>query len=358
PFRAFGFPAGFDDGVWASGRILAPQAAGWLQVEDTKATGYFVQPGFSGGPVWDEQVGGIVGMSVAADTRQSVRAAFVLPVAALVDAWPPLGEWVREIPIKEDNTDTQDDEGKASSNHETVSATERDAPDSALDKQEKLRRAWLGILLLCSLIISGIAANQLGWLNSNTPQPLTETVPGAPITTVTPTLYPFPSTPTNTPTLTTSTPTSEPTPYCHCTETTVEETLICLIQAEREAAEGKDLSTIEAIFDKNAVMRNRQEDENRNEYNQEYSGRVEIIEYYAGFFHNASSIEVERTNITKIEIDPEHNTAWFTSGNITIVDGDAWTNEAPSDHWIFGKTTQGCWVITKFEFNASHIPFP
>ncbi len=95
PFRAFGFPAGFDDGVWASGRILAPQAAGWLQVEDTKATGYFVQPGFSGGPVWDAQLGGIVGMSVAADTRQSVRTAFVLPVAALVDAWPPLGERVK-----------------------------------------------------------------------------------------------------------------------------------------------------------------------------------------------------------------------------------------------------------------------
>ena len=29
-FRAFGFPAGFDNGVWASGRMLGREATGWL----------------------------------------------------------------------------------------------------------------------------------------------------------------------------------------------------------------------------------------------------------------------------------------------------------------------------------------
>jgi hypothetical protein len=91
-FRAFGFPAGLDGGVWASGRILAPDANGWLQIEDTKATGYAVQPGFSGGPLWDEQEAAIVGMVVAADSSPGVRAAFGLPADLLIAAWPALAE--------------------------------------------------------------------------------------------------------------------------------------------------------------------------------------------------------------------------------------------------------------------------
>jgi S1-C subfamily serine protease len=98
PFRTFGFPSGFDNGVWASGRILAREATGWLQIEDTKQTGYFVQPGFSGAPVWDEQLGGVIGMTVAADTRSGVRAAFVLPVKTLATVWPELEKRVREAP--------------------------------------------------------------------------------------------------------------------------------------------------------------------------------------------------------------------------------------------------------------------
>ena len=95
-FRAFGFPAGYDNGVWASGRILDRDANGWLQVEDTKNTGYFVQPGFSGGPLWDEQEGAVAGMVVAADNRSGVRVAYGLPVSALEAVWPILGE--RAIP--------------------------------------------------------------------------------------------------------------------------------------------------------------------------------------------------------------------------------------------------------------------
>lgn len=87
-FRAFGFPAGYDDGVWASGRLLARQAAGWVQVEDTKVTGHRVQPGFSGTPIWDEQLNGVVGMAVAVDTDRATKAAFMIPARALIEAWP------------------------------------------------------------------------------------------------------------------------------------------------------------------------------------------------------------------------------------------------------------------------------
>jgi hypothetical protein len=96
PFRVFGFPAGLSDGVWATGVLQGRQASGWVQIEDVKTTGYRVQPGFSGAPVWDEELDGVAGMAVAAEARPEVKAAFILPVDVLVKAWPALNE--RTIP--------------------------------------------------------------------------------------------------------------------------------------------------------------------------------------------------------------------------------------------------------------------
>jgi len=90
-FRAFGFPARRDDGVWAAGVLRGRQAAGWVQIEDVDQTGYRVEPGFSGAPVWDEVLGGVVGMAVAADAQPEARAAYMIPTPALVSAWPGLG---------------------------------------------------------------------------------------------------------------------------------------------------------------------------------------------------------------------------------------------------------------------------
>ena len=90
-FRAFGFPSGYDDGVWASGLLRGQTAAGWVQIEDVKEPGYRVQPGFSGALVWDEQLNGMVGMAVAADTDRATKAAFMVPTQALIGAWPGLG---------------------------------------------------------------------------------------------------------------------------------------------------------------------------------------------------------------------------------------------------------------------------
>ena len=88
PFRAFGFPEGHPDGVWAAGMLRGPNARRWLQIEDTNQTGYFVQRGFSGGPVWDDEVHGVVGMVVAADLTPGVRAAFCIPATLLKEVWP------------------------------------------------------------------------------------------------------------------------------------------------------------------------------------------------------------------------------------------------------------------------------
>jgi tetratricopeptide (TPR) repeat protein len=91
-FRAFGFPVGHEDGVWASGVLRGSTATSWVQIEDVKETGYRVEPGFSGGPVWDETLDGIVGIVVAAERQAATKAAFVIPTQTLLAAWPALAQ--------------------------------------------------------------------------------------------------------------------------------------------------------------------------------------------------------------------------------------------------------------------------
>jgi hypothetical protein len=88
-YRAFGFPAGYDDGVWVSGRVLARQAIQWVQL-DVGQPGYRMESGFSGAPVWDDELEGVVGMAVATETRTDVRTAYLIPTGFLIDAWPSL----------------------------------------------------------------------------------------------------------------------------------------------------------------------------------------------------------------------------------------------------------------------------
>ena len=112
-FSVLGFPPGYDDGVWATGRLLRRQATNWIQIEDVKAQGFAVAPGFSGTPVWDEQLQGVIGMVVAASRPTDTKTAFVIPLDVLVAAWPqltiPPGE--PRNPYKGLRPFTQDDTG-------------------------------------------------------------------------------------------------------------------------------------------------------------------------------------------------------------------------------------------------------
>lgn len=87
-FGTLGFPKGHDSGVWASGELKEQRGDdGWVQLEAIRAEGYPVLPGFSGSPVWDEQEGGIVGMTVAAEKQRSeARTAFMIPTEILANA--------------------------------------------------------------------------------------------------------------------------------------------------------------------------------------------------------------------------------------------------------------------------------
>ncbi|MBE8965555.1 trypsin-like peptidase domain-containing protein [Nostocales cyanobacterium LEGE 12452] len=92
PFRIFGFPNGHNDGVWATGVLRDGQGKGWVQLEDSKVTGYRIEPGFSGAPIWDETLVGVVGMAVAAEKRrEDIKTAFMIPANVLIEAWNEIG---------------------------------------------------------------------------------------------------------------------------------------------------------------------------------------------------------------------------------------------------------------------------
>src|SRR5262249_15547981 len=91
--RMFGFPAGHDEGVWAVGTLLAAQASGWIQLDDDRDAGFAATMGFSGAPVWDERLGTVVGMVVAAESQEHRRTAYALPTRLLLEAWPELARY-------------------------------------------------------------------------------------------------------------------------------------------------------------------------------------------------------------------------------------------------------------------------
>lgn len=92
-FTVFGFPQGKPQGVYTSGIIRGKQSDGRVQVDVSSPTSYEIEPGFSGSPVWDENLKGIVGIIVSFDPlRPNVRSAFIIPTTQLINACLELKE--------------------------------------------------------------------------------------------------------------------------------------------------------------------------------------------------------------------------------------------------------------------------
>ena len=88
-----GFPQGRGRGVWHEGVVRGRQADGQIQVDRT-GSGYRVSQGFSGSPVWDQDLCGVIGMMARAELGEPA-AGFVIPVGQLVVAWPQLAAVAR-----------------------------------------------------------------------------------------------------------------------------------------------------------------------------------------------------------------------------------------------------------------------
>lgn len=94
-FGALGFPNGHPRGVYAYGILKEELPHGWVQLEDDKAQGMAIQPGFSGTAVWDQSANAAVGMVVARDKKTpEAKIGFMIPAR-------PLLATVRDLEILE-----------------------------------------------------------------------------------------------------------------------------------------------------------------------------------------------------------------------------------------------------------------
>jgi len=88
-FRAVGYPKGYENyGASADGVIKDILPSGRMQIESLTVNGVPVQEGFSGTPVWDEELKGMVGMVVGA--LKGDRVGFIIPAQELRRIWPEL----------------------------------------------------------------------------------------------------------------------------------------------------------------------------------------------------------------------------------------------------------------------------
>ncbi|NJR71020.1 MAG: trypsin-like peptidase domain-containing protein, partial [Synechococcales cyanobacterium CRU_2_2] len=84
-YSVVGFPEGHEKGIASFGQLLSDLPKGWVQLEDTKAQGLAISPGFSGAPVWSQAEGAVVGMVVARDKKQpEAKIGFMIPVRSLL----------------------------------------------------------------------------------------------------------------------------------------------------------------------------------------------------------------------------------------------------------------------------------
>ncbi|MGI5468736.1 trypsin-like peptidase domain-containing protein [Streptomyces sp. CA-132043] len=95
PVRAAGFPVSSPGGVWHRGRLLGGTAEGWVQFSAADGESAPVLGGFSGSPVWDEQLGAVVGMVARAQVSGDRRQSFLLPTHTIAEALPDLTEVLR-----------------------------------------------------------------------------------------------------------------------------------------------------------------------------------------------------------------------------------------------------------------------
>jgi hypothetical protein len=81
-FYVFGFPVG-SEGKWAQGRLMSQIPNGWIQLQDDNVTGARIEEGFSGTPVWDDDLNTVVGMVVAKEIKANEKVAYAIPAQRL-----------------------------------------------------------------------------------------------------------------------------------------------------------------------------------------------------------------------------------------------------------------------------------
>ncbi|MBT2508598.1 trypsin-like peptidase domain-containing protein [Streptomyces sp. ISL-98] len=93
--RAVGFTGGEPGEIWFRGRLTGATSEGWLQLSRADGQAVHVREGFSGGPVWDNELGAVVGLVVAAQREQDAQQSFVLHTDTVLRELPDLAPVLR-----------------------------------------------------------------------------------------------------------------------------------------------------------------------------------------------------------------------------------------------------------------------
>lgn len=88
--RAVGFTGGEPGEIWFRGRLSGATSEGWFQLSRASGQVTHIREGFSGSPVWDDELGAVVGLVVAAQREQEAQQAFVLHTRTLLRELPAL----------------------------------------------------------------------------------------------------------------------------------------------------------------------------------------------------------------------------------------------------------------------------
>jgi vWA-MoxR associated protein C-terminal domain/vWA-MoxR associated protein middle region (VMAP-M) 1 len=96
-FNAYGFPSDSDSGVPTKGELCPLQANRWIYLK-VDADQCPIEGGFSGAPLWDNTVMGVVGMIIAAkdydDSNRVKEEAFAIPSSILKKNWLRQGKLI------------------------------------------------------------------------------------------------------------------------------------------------------------------------------------------------------------------------------------------------------------------------
>lgn len=92
---AVGFTGGEPGETWFRGRLSGATSEGWLQLSRADGMSAHIRRGFSGSPVWDDELGAVVGLMVAAQPEQDAQQGYVLRTRAIVREIPELARVVR-----------------------------------------------------------------------------------------------------------------------------------------------------------------------------------------------------------------------------------------------------------------------
>ncbi|GGU46713.1 nSTAND1 domain-containing NTPase [Streptomyces lavendofoliae] len=76
--RVVGFTGGEPGEIWFRGKLSGSTGEGWVQLSRADGQSAHIRPGFSGSPVWDNDIGAAVGLVVAAQPEREGQQAFVL----------------------------------------------------------------------------------------------------------------------------------------------------------------------------------------------------------------------------------------------------------------------------------------